>query len=205
MPITAGKRRLYYVSAEFLIGRLLINDLINLGLYDEVREQLAQAGHDLASVDDQEVEPSLGNGGLGRLAACFMDSVATLGLPGDGVGLNYHYGLFHQRFVDNQQTALPDEWRAGLPGGRGQELPGGVFTLPSPSHPYSIDVPGYHNGKRNRLRLFDLEGVDDSLVPDDSIDFLTRPRWPRTSPISCIPTTPTRTVACCACTSSTSW
>ncbi len=173
LPITEGKRRLYYVSAEFLIGRLLINDLINLGLYDEAREQLAQAGHDLAAVDDQEVEPSLGNGGLGRLAACFMDSVATLGLPGDGVGLNYHYGLFHQRFVDNQQTALPDEWLGEQDcledEGKSFEVQFGDFSVAS--HLYSIDVPGYHNGKRNRLRLFDLEGVDDSLVPDDSIDF----------------------------------
>ena len=103
MPLNEGKRKLYYISAEFLIGKLLSNNLIDLGLFDDVREQLADAGHDLGAIEELEVEPSLGNGGLGRLAACFLDSIATLGLPGDGVGLNYHYGLFHQRFVDNQQ------------------------------------------------------------------------------------------------------
>ena len=103
MPLNEGKRKLYYISAEFLIGKLLSNNLIDLGLFDDVREQLADAGHDLGAIEELEVEPSLGNGGLGRLAACFLDSIATVGLPGDGVGLNYHYGLFHQRFVDNQQ------------------------------------------------------------------------------------------------------
>ena len=103
MPLNEGKRKLYYISAEFLIGKLLSNNLIDLGLFDDVREQLADAGHDLGAIEELEVEPSLGNGGPGRLAACFLDSIATLGLPGDGVGLNYHYGLFHQRFVDNQQ------------------------------------------------------------------------------------------------------
>ena len=112
MPLNEGKRKLYYISAEFLIGKLLSNNLIDLGLFDDVREQLADAGHDLGAIEELEVEPSLGNGGLGRLAACFLDSIATLGLPGDGVGLNYHYGLIHQRFVDNQQAALPDEWLA---------------------------------------------------------------------------------------------
>ena len=96
LPLNAGKKRLYYISAEFLIGKLLTNNLINLGLYDEAKRQLAEAGHDLNKVEENEVEPSLGNGGLGRLAACFIDSMATLGLPGDGVGLNYHFGLFHQ-------------------------------------------------------------------------------------------------------------
>ena len=103
MPLNEGKRKLYYISAEFLIGKLLSNNLIDLGLFDDVREQLADAGHDLGAIEGLEVEPSLGNGGLGRPTACFLDSIATLGLPGDGVGLNYHYGLFHQRFVDNQQ------------------------------------------------------------------------------------------------------
>lgn len=110
LPVTEGKRRLYYISAEFLIGRLLTNNLINLGIYNEVKDQLFRAGHDLNKIEEAEAEPSLGNGGLGRLAACFLDSIATLGLPGDGVGLNYHYGLFHQKFVANQQTELPDEW-----------------------------------------------------------------------------------------------
>ena len=109
-PLNNGKKKLYYISAEFLIGKLLINNMIDLGIYDEVKDQLTAAGHDLNKIEEFEVEPSLGNGGLGRLAACFLDSIATLGLTGDGVGLNYHYGLFRQRFVDNQQKAVPDEW-----------------------------------------------------------------------------------------------
>lgn len=106
-PLNNGKKKLYYISAEFLIGKLLINNMIDLGIYDEVKDQLTAAGHDLNKIEEFEVEPSLGNGGLGRLAACFLDSIATLGLTGDGVGLNYHYGLFRQRFVDNQQKAVP--------------------------------------------------------------------------------------------------
>ena len=109
-PLNNGKKKLYYISAEFLIGKLLINNMIDLGIYDEVKDQLTAASHDLNKIEEFEVEPSLGNGGLGRLAACFLDSIATLGLTGDGVGLNYHYGLFRQRFVDNQQKAVPDEW-----------------------------------------------------------------------------------------------
>ena len=93
-PLNNGKKKLYYISAEFLIGKLLINNMIDLGIYDEIKEQLTAAGHDLNKIEEFEVEPSLGNGGLGRLAACFLDSIATLGLTGDGVGLNYHYGLF---------------------------------------------------------------------------------------------------------------
>ena len=173
IPEVPAKRRLYYLSAEFLMGRLLLNDLIDLGLYDEVKAQLAKAGKDLAAVCDQEVEPSLGNGGLGRLAACFLDSISALGLPGDGVGLNYHYGLFRQRFRDRQQTALPDEW-LGEQGcladeGVGFEVPFDGFSVRS--RLYSIDVPGYGQATKSRLRLFDLEGVDDSLVPEGSIDF----------------------------------
>ena len=173
MPANPGKRRLYYLSAEFLLGRLLTTNLINLGIYDEVREQLAAAGHDMCRVEECEVEPSLGNGGLGRLAACFLDSMATLGLPGDGVGLNYHYGLFHQRFVDGQQTALPDEWLAEQ--GWLHEEPTS-FTVPFAdfsvtSRLYSVDVLGYGRTTKNRLRLFDLVGVDDALVPQDSIAF----------------------------------
>ena len=106
-PLNNGKKKLYYISAEFLIGKLLINNMIDLGIYDEVKDQLTAAGHDLNKIEEFEVEPSLGNGGLGRLAACFLDSIATLGLTGDGVGLNYHYGLFRQRFVDNQQKPSP--------------------------------------------------------------------------------------------------
>ena len=173
LPVVRGKRRLYYVSAEFLIGKLLTCNLINLGIYDEVRSQLAAAGHDLARVEESEVEPALGNGGLGRLAACFLDSIATLGLPGDGVGINYHYGLFRQRFSYKQQTAVPDEWlgRQDILNdeGTGFTVRFGGFSVTS--HLYSIDVLGYGRGARDRLRLFDLEGADDSLVPADSIDF----------------------------------
>lgn len=173
MPLNEGKRKLYYISAEFLIGKLLSNNLIDLGLFDDVREQLADAGHDLGAIEELEVEPSLGNGGLGRLAACFLDSIATLGLPGDGMGLNYHYGLFHQRFVDNQQAALPDEWLAEqgwlVPESRSYTVEFGDFSVTS--RLYDIDVPGYGQPAKNRLRLFDLVGVDDGLVPAGSIDF----------------------------------
>lgn len=138
-----------------------------------MREQLADAGHDLGAIEELEVEPSLGNGGLGRLAACFLDSIATLGLPGDGVGLNYHYGLFHQRFVNNQQAALPDEWLAEqgwlVPESRSYTVEFGDFSVTS--RLYDIDVPGYGQPAKNRLRLFDLVGVDDGLVPAGSIDF----------------------------------
>ena len=108
-PIT-GERKLYYISAEFLVGKLLSNNLINLGLYDEVKAALAEAGKDLAAVEEVEPEPSLGNGGLGRLAACYLDSAATLGLPGDGVGLLYHFGLFRQVFQEHKQQERPDAW-----------------------------------------------------------------------------------------------
>ena len=107
-PVTG--RKLYYISAEFLIGKLLSNNLINLGLYDEAREALAAAGKNLSDIEEVEPEPSLGNGGLGRLAACFLDSLATLNLPGDGVGLRYHFGLFHQSFEDGIQNEKPDPW-----------------------------------------------------------------------------------------------
>ena len=107
-PVTG--RKLYYISAEFLIGKLLSNNLINLGLYDDTRAALAAAGKNLSDIEEVEPEPSLGNGGLGRLAACFLDSLATLNLPGDGVGLRYHFGLFHQSFKDGIQNELPDPW-----------------------------------------------------------------------------------------------
>lgn len=103
-------RKLYYISAEFLIGKLLSNNLINLGLYEEAREALAAAGKNLSDIEEVEPEPSLGNGGLGRLAACFLDSLATLNLPGDGVGLRYHFGLFHQSFENDIQNEKPDPW-----------------------------------------------------------------------------------------------
>ena len=104
------KKKLYYISAEFLIGKLLSNNLINLGIYSDVKEILEQTGHNLSAVEELEPEPSLGNGGLGRLAACFLDSIATLGLKGDGVGLNYHLGLFRQKFSHNLQQEMPDPW-----------------------------------------------------------------------------------------------
>ncbi len=173
MPLNDGKRRLYYLSAEFLIGRLLTNNLLELGIYDDVKSQLAAAGHDLGAVEECEVEPSLGNGGLGRLAACFLDSIATLGLPGDGIGLNWHYGLFHQKFIDLQQAAEPDTWLDRqdwlVKDEKFYTVQFGGFSVKSCL--YDIDVLGYQRTTKNRLRLFDLESVDDSLVPPNSIDF----------------------------------
>ena len=172
-PLNNGKKKLYYISAEFLIGKLLINNMIDLGIYDEVKDQLTAAGHDLNKIEEVEVEPSLGNGGLGRLAACFLDSIATLGLTGDGVGLNYHYGLFRQRFVDNQQKAVPDEWLGEqdilIDDDRSYTVEFGDFAVTSKL--VNIDVPGYGQPAKNRLRLFDLASVDDGLVPGSSIDF----------------------------------
>ena len=172
-PLNNGKKKLYYISAEFLIGKLLINNMIDLGIYDEVKDQLVAAGHDLNKIEEFEVEPSLGNGGLGRLAACFLDSIATLGLTGDGVGLNYHYGLFRQRFVDNQQKAVPDEWLGEqdilIDDDRSYTVEFGDLAVTSKL--VNIDVPGYGQPAKNRLRLFDLASVDDGLVPGSSIDF----------------------------------
>ena len=172
-PLNNGKKKLYYISAEFLIGKLLINNMIDLGIYDEVKDQLVAAGHDLNKIEEIEIEPSLGNGGLGRLAACFLDSIATLGLTGDGVGLNYHYGLFRQRFVDNQQKAVPDEWLGEqdilIDDDRSYTVEFGDFAVTSKL--VNIDVPGYGQPAKNRLRLFDLASVDDGLVPGSSIDF----------------------------------
>ncbi|MGT2964310.1 glycogen/starch/alpha-glucan phosphorylase [Streptococcus acidominimus] len=166
------KKKVYYISAEFLIGKLLSNNLINLGLYDEVKHQLAEAGKDLITIEEVEMEPSLGNGGLGRLAACFLDSIASLGLNGDGVGLNYHFGLFRQLFQYHQQSAVPNEWitpRSWLTESPiTYQVPFAHFTLTSKL--YDIDVPGYKTEKKNRLRLFDLASVDDNII-DDGIDF----------------------------------
>ncbi|MGT2950044.1 maltodextrin phosphorylase [Streptococcus cuniculi] len=166
------KKKVYYISAEFLIGKLLSNNLINLGLYDEVKHQLAEAGKDLIAIEEVEMEPSLGNGGLGRLAACFLDSIASLGLNGDGVGLNYHFGLFRQLFQYHQQSAVPNEWitpRSWLTESPiSYHVPFANFTLTSKL--YDIDVPGYKTEKKNRLRLFDLASVDDNII-DDGIDF----------------------------------
>ena len=173
LPQNNGKKKVYYISAEFLIGKLLSNNLINLGLYDEVKEVLAQAGHSLAEIEEIELEPSLGNGGLGRLAACFLDSIATLGLTGDGVGLNYHYGLFEQKFKDNQQNAVPNVWLTPeswlVPTETSYKVPFGDFTLTSKM--FDIDVLGYEQSTKNKLHLFDVESIDESLVSSDSIAF----------------------------------
>ena len=168
----SGKRKLYYISAEFLIGKLLSNNLINLGLYDEVKKELEAAGKSLAEIEELEPEPSLGNGGLGRLAACFVDSIATLGLNGDGVGLNYHYGLFKQVFDKKHlQQETPNPWMEKeswlTKTGTSYQVPFGGFTVTS--RLYDIDVTGYDNHS-TRLRLFDLESVDESIVKD-GIDF----------------------------------
>lgn len=167
MPKNEGKRKLYYISAEFLIGKLLSNNLINLGLFDETREVLAKYGKEITAIEEVEQEPSLGNGGLGRLAACFLDSIATLGLPGDGVGLNYHDGLFRQTFADYKQREEANPWMSDTgwltKTDRHFEVPFKEFTLTSTM--YDIDVPGYQNGC-NKLHLFDLDSVDESIIHD---------------------------------------
>ena len=164
-PVTG--RKLYYISAEFLIGKLLSNNLINLGLYDEVRETLASVGKSLADIEEQEPEPSLGNGGLGRLAACFLDSLATLDLPGDGVGLRYHCGLFHQNFKNNIQNEAPDFWLTDQCAAKATDT---VFPVSLAGNTYSarlykLPVTGYE-GRTNMLNLFDLDSVDESVIGD---------------------------------------
>ena len=166
-----GKRKLYYISAEFLIGKLLSNNLINLGIYEDVKKLLADNGKSLAEIEEVEPEPSLGNGGLGRLAACFLESIASLGLNGDGVGLNYHYGLFKQVFKNNLQNETPNPWiekeswltKTDVT----YPIQFGGFTLQS--RLYDIDVIGYEN-RTTKLHLFDVETVDESLV-GEGIDF----------------------------------
>lgn len=165
MKHNEGDRKLYYISAEFLVGKLLSNNLINLGVFEEVREVLKKHGHDLTEIEEVELEPSLGNGGLGRLAACFLDSIATLGLNGDGVGLNYHDGLFLQKFSDNKQWEEKNPWiteKSWLTKTDVSfEVPFKDFTLKSTM--YDIDVPGYQSGC-NKLHLFDLDSVDESII-----------------------------------------
>ena len=167
----AGKKKLYYISAEFLIGKLLSNNLINLGLYDDVKAILEENGKSLAAVEEAEPEPSLGNGGLGRLAACFLDSIATLGLNGDGIGLNYHFGLFKQLFKDNKQEEAPNPWIENASWltktDVTYQVPYKNFTLTS--RMYDIAVTGYH-GRTNHLHLFDVESVDESIV-ENGISF----------------------------------
>ena len=172
MQHNEGERKLYYISAEFLIGKLLSNNLINLGIFDEVKEILEKNNHDLAAIEEIESEPSLGNGGLGRLAACFLDSIATLGLNGDGVGLNYHDGLFLQKFVDNKQSEEKNPWitedswltKTDI----SFEIPFKDFTLRSTM--YDIDIPGYNRSECNKLHLFDLDSVDESII-ENGISF----------------------------------
>ncbi len=166
-----GSKKVYYISMEFLIGKLLSNNLINLGIYEELGKILSQNGKNLADIEEAEPEPSLGNGGLGRLAACFLDSIATLNLPGDGIGLNYHFGLFKQVFKDHLQNAEKNDWieeQSWLnPTGISFDISFGKKKVKSVL--YDIDVVGYEGGK-NKLHLFDIEGLDESLVKK-GIDF----------------------------------
>lgn len=170
-PQIKGKKKLYYISAEFLIGKLLSNNLINLNLYDEAKELLKKHGKSLSQIEEIEPEPSLGNGGLGRLAACFLDSIATLGLAGDGIGLCYHFGLFKQQFVNHQQKEEINPWIEKASWLKPQDItftvPFGGFSLDS--RLYDIDVVGYENGK-NQLHLFDIQKIDERIV-HDGIDF----------------------------------
>ncbi|MBP3476784.1 MAG: glycogen/starch/alpha-glucan phosphorylase [Lachnospiraceae bacterium] len=166
-----GEKKIYYISAEFLIGKLLSNNLINLGIYDKIEEILAKNGKNLSAIEEVEPEPSLGNGGLGRLAACFLDSIATLGLPGEGIGLNYHYGLFKQVFKDKLQTAEKNDWIEDQSWLTKTDTTFEVAfgDKKVTSRLYDIDVVGYDNGV-NKLRLFDIETLDESLVKK-GIDF----------------------------------
>ncbi len=166
------KKKLYYISAEFLIGKLLSNNLINLGIYDEVDEVLKKYGKSISAAEDSENEPSLGNGGLGRLASCFMDSVATLGLNGEGIGLCYHFGLFRQVFKNNYQTEVPDKWIEDnswlIKTDICYDIPLGENTVTA--RMYDLQIVGA-NGQTKNLHLFDLESVSESLTNDKSIDF----------------------------------
>lgn len=167
-----GKKKLYYISAEFLIGKLLSNNLINLGLYDQVEDALKKHGKSMAEIEEIEPEPSLGNGGLGRLAACFLDSIATLGLNGDGVGINYHLGLFKQEFDKNLQKEVPNPWIKDKSWLRRTDTSYEVIFggLRVNSVMYEIDVTGYDN-KCNTLKLFDIDSVDENIVQGESIYF----------------------------------
>ncbi|HFU3702667.1 TPA: glycogen/starch/alpha-glucan family phosphorylase [Streptococcus suis] len=168
MPKNTGKRKVYYISAEFLIGKLLSNNLINLGVYKDIQAELAAAGKSLAQVEDVEPEPSLGNGGLGRLASCFVDSMSTLGINGEGVGLNYHCGLFKQVFKDNQQDAEPNFWIENdswlIPTTISYDVPFKNFTLKSKLD--RLDILGYKKETKNYLNLFDIESVNYDLITD---------------------------------------
>ena len=173
MPRVSGDKKVYYISAEFLIGKLLSNNLINLGLYNEVDEVLKKYGKSMQQVEEFESEPSLGNGGLGRLAACFLDSIATLNLPGDGIGLNYHYGLFKQEFENKLQKEVKNPWidKENWLIRREESFVVPFRRYSVNSVLYDIAVPGYETGTVNMLHLFDLDSIDEKIVPEDSIDF----------------------------------
>lgn len=162
-----GKKKIYYISAEFLIGKLLSNNLINLGLYDQIKKELSANGKDISKIEEVELEPSLGNGGLGRLAACFIDSIATLGMPGAGITLNYHLGLFKQVFENKLQKEVANNWITencwSTKKSNSYEVPFKNFTLKSTL--YDIDVSGYDN-KAIKLHLFDVDSVDENIVHD---------------------------------------
>lgn len=162
-----GKKKVYYISAEFLIGKLLSNNLINLGMYEEVRQVLMKNGKNICEIEEMEPEPSLGNGGLGRLAACFLDSMATLGLNGDGIGLNYHFGLFKQSFEDHLQVEDPNPWieQNGWLTRTEVSYPVTFGGLSVRSRMYHIGVTGYQ-GRTNQLHLFDLESIDEEIIQD---------------------------------------
>ena len=164
---TDSKKKLYYISAEFLIGKLLSNNMINLGIFNEVKDVLAQNGKNIAEIEEVEPEPSLGNGGLGRLAACFLDSIATLGLAGDGVGLNYHLGLFKQEFKNNLQRETPNPWIEEKSWLKKTDVvyPVAFKGLNVNARMYDIEVTGYNN-KTNKLHLFDIDSVDETIVED---------------------------------------
>ena len=162
-----SKKKVYYISAEFLIGKLLSNNMINLGIYNEVRELLTANGKDITQIEEIEPEPSLGNGGLGRLAACFLDSIATLGLSGDGIGLNYHLGLFKQEFDHNLQKETPNPWIEETSWLTKTDT---VYPVTFPglslqARMYDIEVTGYHN-QTNKLHLFDIDSIDETIVTD---------------------------------------
>ena len=165
-PKNTGKRKVYYISAEFLIGKLLSNNLINLGVYQDIKAELESAGKSLSHIEDIEPEPSLGNGGLGRLASCFIDSMSTLGLNAEGVGLNYHYGLFKQVFKKNEQHAEPNDWIEDsswlIPTDISYEVPFKKFTLTSKLD--RIDILGYKKETKNYLNLFDIQSVNPKLI-----------------------------------------
>ena len=168
---TDSKKKLYYISAEFLIGKLLSNNMINLGIYKEVKDLLEANGKDIVQIEEIEPEPSLGNGGLGRLAACFLDSIATLGLAGDGVGLNYHLGLFKQEFENRLQKETPNPWIEKKSWLKKTDVvyPVEFKGLKVNARMYDVEVTGYNN-KTNKLHLFDIDSVDETIV-EDGIDF----------------------------------